>query len=95
MNSLFQQLQQPQMSNLQQSQLPQQKLPIQKNNLFQKFMSSSNPEQIIQNMIMKNPQLNNVMSLMRASNMTPKQFFYYYAQQNGVDPDQFINSMQQ
>ena len=84
------------MNNLQQSQLLQQKLPIQqKNNLFQKFMSSSNPEQIIQNMIMKNPQLNNVMSLMRVSSMTPKQFFYYYAQQNGVDPDQFINSMQQ
>ena len=94
MNSLYQQLQsQP---NLNQSRLPQQKLPIQKNNnLLQKFLSSSNPEQIIQNMISNNPKMNNVMQLMQTSRMSPKQFFYYYAQQNGVDPDQFINSMQE
>ena len=73
----------------------QQKLPIQKNNLFQQFLSSSNPEQFIQNMIMKNPKLNNVMSLLQSSNMSPKQFFYNYAQQNGVNPDQFLNSMRQ
>lgn len=42
---------------------------------------------------MKNPKLNNVMNLLQCSNMSPKQFFYHYAQQNGVNPDQFLNSM--
>lgn len=46
-------------------------------------------------MISNNPKMNNVMQLMQTSRMSPKQFFYYYAQQNGVDPDQFINSMQE
>lgn len=44
---------------------------------------------------MNNPKMNNVMSLLKGSNMSPKQFFYYYAQQNGVNPDQFLNSMRQ
>lgn len=73
----------------------QQKLPIQRNNLFQQFMSSSNPEQFIQNMIKNNPKMNNVMKILQSSSMSPKQFFYQYAQQNGVDPDQFLNSMRQ
>ena len=33
------------------------------------------------------------MQLFKSSKMTPKQFFYQYAQQKGVDPDQFLNSM--
>ena len=95
MNSLFQQLQQAR-PNLNQAQSPQlQKSSIQKNNLLQRFLSSSNPEQIIQNMLATNPKLNNVMTMLNASNMSPKQFFYYYAQQNGIDPDQFINSMKE
>jgi len=46
-------------------------------------------------MLATNPKLNNVMTMLNASNMSPKQFFYYYAQQNGIDPDQFINSMKE
>ena len=33
------------------------------------------------------------MQTMQSSNMTPKQFFYNYAQQNGINPDEFINSL--
>jgi hypothetical protein len=30
------------------------------------------------------------MQLMRSSGMTPKQFFYDYAQQQGINPDEFL-----
>jgi hypothetical protein len=50
---------------------------------------------MIQNMILSNPKLQSVMQLFQNSKLTPKQFFYQYAHQNGVDPDQFINSLKQ
>ena len=64
-----------------------------KNNLLNQFLSSSNPEQFIHNMILNNPKMNNVMQLFNNSNMSPKQFFYQFARQKGIDPDQFINSI--
>ena len=33
--------------------------------------------------------------LMQSSGMSPKQFFYTYANQNGINPDQFINNLMQ
>ena len=94
MNSLFQQLQQQGPSQSMNSNIQQaQKSPTLKNNLLSQFMSSSNPEQFIQNMIINNPKMGNAMQLFKASRMSPKQFFYQFAQQRGVDPDQFLNSM--
>jgi hypothetical protein len=37
--------------------------------------------------------MKNVMQLMQNSGKTPKEFFYNYAQQNGINPDNFINSL--
>ena len=56
-------------------------------------MNSSDPHSFIQNMVANNPQLKNVMQLFQSSGMSPKQFFYQYAQQQGVNPDQFLNSL--
>lgn len=69
-------------------------LPSLKNNLnaIQNILNSSNPNSLIQNMILNNPKMQNVMNLFQSSGMTPKQFFYNYAQQRGIDPDQFLNS---
>jgi len=44
---------------------------------------------------MNNPKARSLVQLFQSSGMTPKQFFYQYAQQNGVDPEQFLNSLQQ
>ena len=43
-------------------------------------------------MVSQNPKMQNVMQLFQSSNMTPKQFFYQYAQQNGINPDDFLKS---
>ena len=65
----------------------------QKNNLLSNFLKSSNPEEAINALAKGNPQMQNVLQLFHNSKMTPKEFFYQYAKQNGVDPDQFINSL--
>lgn len=87
MNKLYQQLQ-PQQQTIQKS------LPSLKSNLelLQKTLQNSDPNSFIQNIILNNPKMKNAMQLFNASKMTPKQFFYYFAQQKGVDPDQFLNS---
>ena len=49
----------------------------------------------LQNLAMKNPKMQNAMQLYQASQMSPKDFFFHYAQQNGVDPNLFLNSLMQ
>jgi len=44
-------------------------------------------------MIANNPKARNLIQLFNNSRMSPKDFFFYYAQQNGVDPNQFLNSL--
>ena len=56
-------------------------------------LANFNPQQMINQMLAKNPKLNSIMSLLNSSNLSPKQFFYKYANEHGVDPDQFINSL--
>jgi len=66
---------------------------LQNNGFLQKCLNSSNPQELLNNMIAGNPQLKNLMSMLNSSGMSPKQFFYQYAQQNGINPDQFIESL--
>ena len=75
-------------------QAPQKLLQSKNKTLLQNFLKSSNPTQMLQNMIQSNPKMQNIMQLFNSSGMTPKQFFYQYAQQNGIDPTQLIKSLQ-
>lgn len=96
MNSLFQQLRGPVQSL--QAQLPQnQKLPLSETQIsnLKNLLNFQNPQSLIQSMIQNNPKLNNIFQLFKSSGMSPKQFFYNYAQQNGIDPNQLINTLQQ
>ena len=60
------------------------------NNLYQQMQN-----QTVQNNIMNNPQLQQVMNLVKASKMTPKEYFYTLAKQKGVDPNQILNMFKQ
>lgn len=64
--------------------------PSKNNDFLKKILTSSNPNELLNNMISQNPRLQSVMQLMNSSGMTPKQFFYNYAQQQGIDPDEFL-----
>lgn len=81
MNSLFNQLNN---SNIKSSP---------KGDLLKTFLNSSNPNELINSLISKNPQLQNLMQLYNSSGLTPKQFFYNYANSKGINPDSFINSL--
>ena len=56
------------------------------NNLYQQMQS-----QAVQNNLTNNPQLQQVMQLVKASNMTPKEYFYMLAKQKGVDPNSILS----
>lgn len=80
-----------QLSN--QTQPSQKSLPSRNNDLFKKILNSSNPNELLNSLISNNPQMKNLMQVMQNSGKTPKQFFYDYAQQNGINPDEFLNSL--
>jgi hypothetical protein len=58
--------------------------------MLKKILNSSNPNELLNTMISSNPKMQQVMKLMQSSGMSPKQFFYQYAQQNGINPDDFL-----
>ena len=84
MNNLYQQLK---------TQTSRGSLPSRNNDLLKQVLNSSNPNELLNSLISQNPQLHTLMQSMNSSGMTPKQFFYNYAKQNGVDPDQFLSSL--
>lgn len=91
MNKLFNQLNpQSQVNQAGMQQNP--KLPFSNNNL-KALMNSTDPQSFIQNMIKNNPKAQNLMNMFQSSGLSPKQFFYNYARNNGIDPDQFINNL--
>lgn len=83
MNSLFQQLN------------PQNNQSLLKNNnlntLINTFKNSTNPRQLVMNLVRKNPQIS---ALLQNSNKSPKQLFFEIAQQQGVDPDSILKLLQ-
>ena len=87
MNNLYQQLNQNQ-QNSQKSFIPNQK-----NDLLKQLLNNSNPSELLNSLISNNPKLQGVMNLMQSSKMTPKDFFYFYAKQKGINPDQFLSSL--
>ena len=77
MNPLYQQLNQIPNNSLKQ--------------LISNFKNSSNPQQFLNNYIKNNPQMQNIYSMIQNSNKSPKELFYYIAQQKGIDPDMILN----
>ena len=66
------------------------------NNVLQTFralQNSNNPEQFMQNLMQTNPQVQQMMRLVQASNMSPKDLFYTMAKQQGVDPEQILSQL--
>ena len=71
------------------------KLSQQQNNLIKSIFNSNNPQEAVQQMVNTNPQMRSIVQNFQQSGLTPKQFFYQYAQQKGIDPDQFLQSLKQ
>lgn len=54
---------------------------------------ASNPQQALQTLMGQNPQLKQVMDLVRQGGGDPKTVFYKLAEQQGVDPNVVLNSL--
>ena len=65
-------------------------------NLLNTFMqlanSGGNPQQIAQQMLMNDPQAREVLQQMQnmANGLSPREFAIKYAEQNGVNPNEFL-----
>lgn len=63
--------------------------------LMQLLTMGNNPQQIIQDLMVRNPQAQIVLNQMQQSGMSPKQYAMQYARQNNINLQPFINTMGQ
>lgn len=58
---------------------------------FKMIRGAKNPQQMLNNMVQRNPQMKQAMDMLRNSGKSPKDFFYEAAKQQGVDPNSILN----
>lgn len=82
------------MNNLYQQMMAQnQSLPNNLKQLINVFRNSSNPQQLIANMVRQNPQVKQMMQTIQNSGKSPKDLFYQMAPQYGINPDEFVKQL--
>lgn len=54
---------------------------------------SQNPQLLLNQMMTNNPQMKQVMDIIKQAGGDPKKAFYSLAEQKGVDPDEIINML--
>lgn len=59
------------------------------------LLTQGNPEQVMQNMVQKNPQFNAILNQAKRSGMSMKDFTLQYAKQNGIDIQPMLNMLSQ
>lgn len=55
------------------------------------YKSTNNPQQLLMNMAMKNPNIQKIINMINESGQTPKDLFFQMARQKGIDPNIIIN----
>lgn len=63
--------------------------------LIQMMSQGNNPETIIQNMVQRNPSVGPLITQMKQSGLSPKDFAMQYARQTGRDINPILNTMSQ
>ena len=62
-------------------------------NMFNMVRSSRNPQTMLQNMMNNNPQMKQIMDIVRQSGGDPKTAFYKMAKEKGVDPNSVLSML--
>lgn len=65
------------------------------NTINQFLMSGQNPQQIVNNMIMQNPQYKMLFNQVQSSGLSMKDFVMQYAKQNNIDIQPILNALNQ
>lgn len=60
---------------------------------FCKMAQSRNPQQLIQNMMLQNPNIKNAVSFIRSVGGDPQTAFYSLAKQKGIDPETILSQL--
>ena len=55
--------------------------------------NSSNPQQLFFNMFQNDPQIKQIVQMIKQSGKSPKDLFYQMAQAKGADPNQILNEL--
>lgn len=58
------------------------------------FKAATNPQAFVQNMLQNDPNSAGIMQLINTNGGNPKAAFYSLAQQKGIDPEEFLRSLQ-
>ena len=61
--------------------------------MFNMVRSSRNPQTMLQNMMNNNPQMKQVMDIVKQSGGDPKTAFYKMAKEKGVDPNSVLSML--
>ena len=61
---------------------------------MQMFKASSNPQAFIQQMMANNPRTTDAMNLIQQHGGDARAAFYALAKQKGIDPEEFLKSLQ-
>ena len=62
-------------------------------NLMNQIQMAANPQLAFNQLLMSNPQLQSIMTLIKQSGQSPETTFYALAKQYGVDPEQILNGL--
>ena len=62
-------------------------------NMMEAVKGAKSPQQLLQNMMMQNPQYQNLMNYANQFNGDYKSAFYQMANSRGIDPNEIINFM--
>lgn len=62
--------------------------------LISSFKNSNNPQEFLNSYIKNNPQAQNIYSMLQNSNKSPKELFYFLAQEKGIDPNTILSMLQ-
>lgn len=62
-------------------------------NLMNQIQMAANPQLAFNQLLMSNPQLQSIMTLIKQSGQSPEATFYALAKQYGIDPEQILNGL--
>ena len=62
-------------------------------NMIRTVKSAENPQMLLNQMMGQNPQLKQAMDFVNANGGDPQAVFYKLAEQQGVNPDEFIKQL--
>ena len=64
-------------------------------NLLNTIRNSTNPQAMLQQMMLQNPQISNVMKYINDNGGDAREVFYKTAQEQGINPQEIINALSQ